>query len=110
VLQTKIFGCKTNKYYAEKWLSSGELNGLSGIFVVSCVVTDQAKSRWVKFVTKEVGAITASVDKVYLSGCGTLENGELDPEFWSKYPELSVHKEHIVLLGQDPHKVAGPRT
>ena len=53
MITTKIFGCKTNKFYAEQWLSSGELDGYAGVFVVSCVVTDQAKARWVKHVRKE---------------------------------------------------------
>lgn len=109
MLQTKIFGCKTNKYYAEKWLSSGELDGLSGVFVVSCVVTDQAKSRWIKFVHKATEWLIDENDRIYLSGCGTIDGGRLDPEFWFKYPELKEHQEKVILLGQEPHKVDGPR-
>lgn len=106
MIRTKIFGCKTNKFYAEKWLASGELDGLHGIFVVSCVVTDQAKSRWIKYVTKQAQELKNSNEKVYLSGCGSLDGGKLDPKFWEKYPQLQQYQGCIVLLGQEPHTVA----
>lgn len=107
-LETKIFGCKTNKFYAEKWLQSGELNDAHGVFVVSCVVTDQAKSRWIKFILKLLETNTLKdEERIYLSGCGTIQDGKLDPRFWEKYPQLTPYKNSIVPLGQDPHTVPG---
>lgn len=98
-LRTKIFGCKTNKFYAENWLQSGELAQADGIFVVSCVVTDQAKSRWIKYITKILESNELGQgEKIYLSGCGTLQDGKLDPEFWTKYPQLNNFKNKIVPL------------
>jgi hypothetical protein len=42
-MQYKIFWCKVNKYYTDKWLNSEYLKDKQGIFIASCVVTDQAK-------------------------------------------------------------------
>ncbi len=49
-MQYKIFWCKVNKYYTDKWLNSSYLKDKQGIFVASCVVTDQAKRKWIKFI------------------------------------------------------------
>ncbi len=48
-MQYKIFWCKVNKYYTDEWLNSAYLKDKEGIFVASCVVTDQAKRKWIKF-------------------------------------------------------------
>ena len=52
-MEYKIFGCKVNKYYTDKWLNSEYLKDKNWIFVASCVVTDQAKRKWIKFI-KEI--------------------------------------------------------
>jgi len=65
-MQYKVFGCKVNKYYTDKWLNSEYLSDKSGTFVASCVVTDSAKRKWVRFVKKEV-EILDSEQKVYIS-------------------------------------------
>ncbi|MDD2907894.1 MAG: radical SAM protein [Candidatus Gracilibacteria bacterium] len=49
-MQYKIFGCKVNKYYTDEWLNSEYLRDKEGVFIASCVVTDQAKRKWIKFV------------------------------------------------------------
>ena len=49
-MEYKIFGCKVNKYYTDKWLNSEQLAGKTGIIIASCVVTDNAKRKWVKYV------------------------------------------------------------
>ena len=104
MIQTKIFGCKTNKFYAQQWLGSGELDGYSGIFVVSCVVTNQAKARWVKYIRKEVQNLDEN-SYIFLSGCGSLDKGKLDPKFWDKYPELAEWKVKIIPIGEEPHTI-----
>jgi tRNA A37 methylthiotransferase MiaB len=53
-MQYKVFGCKVNKYYTDKWLNSEELREQNGLFIASCVVTDNAKKKWVKFVKREL--------------------------------------------------------
>ena len=49
-MEYKIFGCKVNKYYTDKWLNSEKLKWEKGIFIASCVVTDTAKRKWIKFI------------------------------------------------------------
>lgn len=62
-MQYKIFGCKVNKYYTDEWLNSSYLKDKEGVFVASCVVTDQAKRKWIKFVKD----IAKEIDKAYLN-------------------------------------------
>jgi tRNA A37 methylthiotransferase MiaB len=53
-MEYKVFGCKTNRYFAEKWLSHPHLDGKEGYFIASCVVTDKAKAKWVKHAKKKL--------------------------------------------------------
>ncbi|MDD2487539.1 MAG: radical SAM protein [Candidatus Gracilibacteria bacterium] len=103
-MQYKVFGCKTNKYFTEKWLSSGSLADKKGMFIASCIVTDRAKSKWLKFVKDTISGFQTDDEKIYLSGCGTIKNGKLDENFYDIYPELKEYKCKIVLLGEDPEK------
>lgn len=100
-MKTKIFWCKVNKYYTDKWLESKYLNDKSGIFIASCVVTDKAKRKWIKFVISEISKLK-DWEKIYLSWCGAFDKAEKDNNFYSKYPELEVHKNNIELLAEDP--------
>jgi tRNA A37 methylthiotransferase MiaB len=67
-MQIKVFGCKTNLYFAQKWMSETELSKKDGVFVASCVVTDQAKHRWTKFVLRTLRSLPEG-KSVYLTGC-----------------------------------------
>lgn len=69
----KIFGCKTNKYYTDEWLSSTYLSDKKGVFVASCVVTDRAKAKWLKFALRTLKDLKND-EKLYLSGCGTMQS------------------------------------
>lgn len=62
----KIFGCKTNKYFTERWKQSGFLEKKEGIFVASCIVTDQAKARWIRYIIKCLNRLQPP-QKIYLS-------------------------------------------
>ena len=53
-MEYKIFGCKVNKYYTDEWLNSEYLSDKKGLFIASCVVTDNAKRKWIKFVKDSV--------------------------------------------------------
>lgn len=64
----KVFGCKTNKYFAEKWLVHPYIEGKQGYFIASCVVTDRAKAKWVKHALKKLKTLKDN-EKLYLSGC-----------------------------------------
>jgi tRNA A37 methylthiotransferase MiaB len=68
-MEYKIFGCKVNKYYTDEWLNSDYLSDKKGIFIASCVVTDNAKRKWIKFI-KDTGKEIPDTHKMYISGCG----------------------------------------
>ncbi|MDP3380805.1 MAG: hypothetical protein Q8S84_04725 [bacterium] len=81
-MEYKIFGCKVNKYYTDEWLNSEYLKDKNGIFVASCVVTDNAKRKWLKFVKDIAKSETfttpltiplnkggLNAPKIYISGC-----------------------------------------
>jgi len=53
-MQYKIFGCKTNKYFTDRWAESSFLSDKKGVFVSSCIVTDKAKSKWIHFVKQQL--------------------------------------------------------
>lgn len=103
-MQYKIFWCKTNKYFTEKWLNSRELENKSGIFVASCVVTDKAKSKWIKFVKDAIRNFENKKDKVFLSWCGPIKKWKLNSDFYKVYPELQEFKDKIELLEEEPEK------
>lgn len=104
-MQYKIFGCKTNKYFTEKWMS--HLEGKGGYFIASCVVTDKAKAKWVKHAIQTLEQLPDG-EKLYLSGCGNIRNGVVDPLFFEVYNELLPYKEKIELLPEDPEDI--PKT
>lgn len=97
----KVFGCKTNKYFAEKWLSHPHLEGKKGYFIASCVVTDRAKAKWVKHAVKTVKKL-GNDEKLFLSGCGNIRDGIVDPKFYEIYHELQDFQKKIEILPEDP--------
>ncbi|MFK7779599.1 MAG: radical SAM protein [Candidatus Gracilibacteria bacterium] len=110
-MDTKIFGCKVNKYYTDKWLNSSFLEGKKGIFIASCVVTDKAKRKWLKFVKdtaknlkNDLGA-AGPCDKIFISGCGAFKDGKVQNDFYDLYPEIKYLEDKIVLLNEDPGKI-----
>jgi threonylcarbamoyladenosine tRNA methylthiotransferase MtaB len=100
-LDYKVFGCKTNKYFAEKWLVHPHLSDKEGYFIASCVVTDKAKAKWVKYARKILPKIGES-EKLFLSGCGNIRDGVVDPKFFEIYSELGEYKDKIEILPEDP--------
>lgn len=102
----RIFGCKTNKYFTDKWLSDPDFAEKPGIFVASCVVTENAKRKWRKFVKKAALALPEG-GKIYLSGCGSLNGGEVSARFYEEYPDLLPFRDRIELLPEDPDDSGG---
>jgi threonylcarbamoyladenosine tRNA methylthiotransferase MtaB len=100
-MQYKVFGCKTNRYFAEKWLVHPHLSEKEGYFIASCVVTDKAKAKWVKHAKKILPGLHEN-DTLFLSGCWNIRNGEVDPAFYEIYHELSAFREKIEILPEDP--------
>ena len=104
-MQYKIFWCKVNKYYTDKWLNSEYLKGRQGIFIASCVVTDNAKRKWIKFI-KDIfkkGELKTS-ENVYVSWCWAFKGWEAQGDFFDLYPELSEYESRIEILWEDPEE------
>ena len=102
-MQIKVFGCKVNKYYTDKWINSDYLRDKSGVFIASCVVTDNAKRKWIKFV-KDTSKEISQGEKMYISGCGAFKDGRAQEDFFELYPELENYKGQIEVLGEDPQE------
>ena len=102
-MQYKIFWCKVNKYYTDKWLNSDYLKDKQGIFVASCVVTDNAKRKWIKFIKDLLvkGEINEN-EKVFISWCWAFKNWEAQEDFFNLYPDLEEFKWRIEILWEDP--------
>jgi len=113
-MEYKIFWCKVNKYYTDKWLNSKELEWKTGIFIASCVVTDNAKRKWIKFVkdsAKELASPPTSLNskdgkyiepKIYISWCWAFKDWKAQNDFFELYPEIDYLKDKIVILWEDP--------
>ena len=108
-MEYKVFGCKTNKYFTERWLSHEYLFGKSWFFIASCVVTDRAKAKWLKFALRIIHRLH-KWEKLYLSGCGSLRNWNIDPRFYEIYHELSSFQDRIELLPEDPSTFGWEKT
>lgn len=108
-MEYKIFGCKTNKYFTDRWAASPLLDGKEGVFISSCVVTDKAKSKWVRFAKQKLKTLKEG-EKIYLSGCGSLKEGDIDGDFYSIYPELLVFRDKIKLLPEDPEDMGSRKS
>ncbi len=108
-MQYKIFWCKVNKYYTDKWLNSDYLKDKQGIFIASCVVTDQAKRKWIKFIKdifkeeSEKWKVESNF-KVYISGCWAFKDWRAQEEFFELYPELEQFRDKIEILWEDPEE------
>lgn len=103
-MQFKIFWCKVNKYYTDEWLKSEYLKDENGIFVASCVVTDKAKRKWIKFVKDEVKKLEWD-DKIFISWCWAFKKWEAQDDFFDIYPELKEFEWKIVILWEKPEEL-----
>lgn len=103
-MEYKIFGCKVNKYYTDEWLNSKYLNGKKWIFVASCVVTDKAKRKWIKFV-KDTAKTINNDEKIFISWCGAFKKGIAQDDFFEIYPEIESLKWKIEILWEKPEEL-----
>lgn len=106
-MEYKIFGCKVNKYYTDKWLNSKYLEWKNGIFIASCVVTDNAKRKWLKFV-KDTAKNLEEWNKIFISWCWAFKDWKAQDDFFNLYPEIDYLKEKIEILDEDPDKYWAP--
>ncbi len=100
-MEYKIFWCKVNKYYTDKWLNSEQLKWKKGIFIASCVVTDNAKRKWLKFV-KDTSKELSNWEKLYISWCWAFKKWKAQDDFFDLYPEIDYLKDKIEILWEDP--------
>ena len=107
-MEYKIFGCKVNKYYTDEWLNSDYLSDKKGIFIASCVVTDNAKRKWIKFI-KDTGKEIPETHKMYISGCGAFTDGKAQTDFFEIYPQLEYLKDRIEVLDEIPDSKPKPK-
>lgn len=107
-MEYKIFWCKVNKYYTDEWLNSEYLSDKKGIFIASCVVTDNAKRKWIKFVKDTAKNITQD-EKIFVSGCGAFTSGKAQDDFYEVYPELQYLEQHIEILDEIPDEKPKPK-
>ena len=98
----KVFWCKVNKFYLNKWLNFFKENWYkeNSVLVTTCVVTDNAKKKWVK----ELKKLVETKEKLYITWCWVLKKWKKmeEKEFYSIYPELSDIKNKIELLEEEP--------
>lgn len=101
-MKYRIFWCKVNKYYLNKWLWFFQEQWFSDkdFLVATCVVTDRAKTKWLR----EIKKLLNQWWKVYLTWCWVFEKWDVfaQQEFYNIYSELLEYKDNIVLLPQSP--------
>lgn len=102
-MKYKVFWCKVNKYYTDERLNSDYLKEKNGIFVASCVVTDKAKKKWLKFIKQELPSLQDN-QKIYISWCWAFEKWEENKAFFEVYDELKDFKNKIEILGESPNE------
>lgn len=100
-MEYKIFWCKVNKYYTDEWLNSTYLKNKDWIFIASCVVTDNAKKKWIKFI-KNIASEISWNKKIFISGCWAFKWWEVQNDFFIIYPELNYLKWKIQILPEKP--------
>jgi threonylcarbamoyladenosine tRNA methylthiotransferase MtaB len=102
----KVFWCKVNKYYLNKWLAyfdSKDQDISQDLLIATCVVTDRAKNKWLK----EVRLALEKWQKVYITWCWVFDTWKKmdDKQFYAVYPELSDYKNKIELLWEEPDRI-----
>ena len=85
-------------------MKSEYLKDKNGIFVASCVVTDKAKRKWIKFVKDEVKKLEWD-DKIFISWCWAFKKWEAQDDFFDIYPELKEFEWKIVILWEKPEEL-----
>lgn len=103
-MEYKIFWCKVNKYYTDEWLNSEYLKDKKGIFIASCVVTDKAKRKWLKFV-KDLEKTIKNDESIFISWCWAFKDWIAQDDFFDLYPEISHLRWRIIILWEKPKEI-----
>ena len=104
-MEYKIFGCKVNKFYLSRWLNyfnNYKYNLENKVIIATCVVTDRAKSKWVK----EAKKILSEKKEIFITWCSVFDNWWMMDynKFYEIYYDLKQYKNRITLLPEDPSK------
>lgn len=96
----KIFWCKLNKYYLNKWLNYFWDKEKKSLIISTCVVTDRAKKKCIKEIVKLVN----DYEKIYITWCISIDKWTLIPRdnFFQLYTELEQYSNKIELLSEFP--------
>lgn len=100
-MDIKIFWCRANKYYAQKWLKN-LWKRPDSILIASCAVTDSAKRKFIKEIKQNI----KKWKHIYLTWCWAFsENWKINENlFFKYYPSLFDLKEKITLLKENPEE------
>lgn len=111
-MEYKVFGCKVNKYYLNKWLDyfSREKKHewkdqvwqewQEKFIIATCVVTDRAKAKRIKTAKQQL-----KLGKhVLLTWCGAFDRGKKieNEKFYRTYPDLLEYQDRITILWEEP--------
>ncbi len=100
----KIFWCKVNKYYLNKWLNyfSDHESIENSCIIATCVVTDSAKSKFIKETLNQL----SEWKHVYLTWCAVFDEWKKmdEDKFYSVYPQLAEYRNSITLLSEEPDR------
>ena len=102
-MEYKVYWCKVNKFYLNKWLAHLEsTNQLADdIFLVAtCVVTDRAKMKWVKEIIEKA----KEGKRIFIAWCWSITwwKATKREDFFNFYPDLKPYDSQITLLPEDP--------
>jgi len=107
-VEIKVFWCKVNKYYTDKWINSEYLKNKKWYFIATCAVTDKAKLKWIKFVkdiAKELYWEKLNYEKkIYITWCSAIKDWNVQENFFEIYSELEEYKDIIEILKEDPNE------
>lgn len=102
-MKYKIFGCKVNKFYINKWLwyfYQNNLDNEKNYLLATCVVTDRAKNKRLKDLLKNL----SEWKNIHITWCWVFDKWKLieQDKFYSIYPELKKFQSKINLLPEEP--------
>lgn len=100
-MEVKIFWCKVNKYYTDKWLNSPYLKNKKWYFISTCAVTDRAKQKWIKYASDILKNLKKD-EKVYISWCSAIKDWNIEKKFFEIYNEFNKYKNNIEIIPEDP--------
>ncbi len=104
-MEYKIFGCKVNKYYLNKrlnYFSSNKKTDNNNFIIATCVVTDKAKSKFIKETKQQIN----NQKHIYLTWCAVFDKWQKMDEnkFYKVYPQLAEFRNKITLLWEEPDR------